>query len=71
MTVLSQYLRHEPRALRKALQDRAELARRDAAHPARSPESVERCLQLARGYEAEIARLDQRDLPLNDNRSAA
>jgi hypothetical protein len=68
----SPYLNNPPRPYRHALVQRAEHARRDAAHPTRSPESVARCLELARAYVQEIARLDQATLPLNDNsRSAA
>jgi hypothetical protein len=68
----SPYLNLAQRSYRQALVQRAERARKDAAHPTRSPESVAKCLELARAYEAEIARIDQAGLPFNDNdRSAA
>ena len=60
MRAKSIYLVPSRRTYREALVERAAQNRRDAAQVNASPAYVAQCLELARAYEAEIAKIDQR-----------
>lgn len=55
------------RTYAQALTELAQANRQDAAHPQASQDYKARSLSIARACEAELTRLKQIELPINDN----